>query len=200
MRVKSHWFKAERPKTPEEIAGAAAFIVWRIGQNALATMRKAGYELPPGAPYFAFVAEFLIFLVLAADRIAYARGDAAWRVAFTTALANRVGAILADNESELLGAADAAVIKRQFIDRVNAAAVAYADCAWHDDGPSYDFLRCLGHRVADGMEEAERTWAIAQVIDVQAPEAAATLARAMAGLLDATPRPRRKESHAATGE
>jgi hypothetical protein len=43
-----------------------------------------------------------VFLTLAADRIAHGRGDAAWRVEFTTALANRLGEFLADNEADLL--------------------------------------------------------------------------------------------------
>ena len=57
MRIKSHWFATERPKSPEEIAGAAAFIAWRIGQDALKTLRAAGYYLPAGPRYFAFVTE-----------------------------------------------------------------------------------------------------------------------------------------------
>lgn len=198
MRVKSQWFKAERPKTPEEIAGAAAFIVWRIAGNALKTMRSADFDIAPGAAYFAFLGEFLVFLTQGADRIAYRRGDEPWRLAFTTALANRVGEILAENEADLLGAAPADV-KRRFVDRVNAAG---ADCAgfdWGSDGPSYDFLRYLGHRVAEHMTERERTWAIPQVIDVQAPEAAATLIRGMDGLLGVAP-PRRRSAHVAAGE
>ncbi len=102
MRIKSHWFKPGTEKGATEIAGAAGFIVFRIAQNALKRMRGAGYELPPGAPYFAFLAEFLAFLTLCADRIAHARGDEAWRVEFTTAMANKVGGYLADNQADLL--------------------------------------------------------------------------------------------------
>ena len=50
------------------------------------------------------------------------------------------------------------------------------------------------------MAPEDRTWAISQVIEVQAPEAAETLVRAMAGLLDMTPRTRRRSAHAASGE
>ena len=106
MRVKSQWFKTEKPKTATEIAGAAAFIVFRVAQNSLKSMRNARFELPPGPAYFAFLAELLVFLTHCADRIAHRRGDEAWRTEFTTALANRVGAHLAENEAELLGATD----------------------------------------------------------------------------------------------
>jgi hypothetical protein len=200
MRVKSHWFRPETAKTPQEIASAAAFIVWRVAQNALKTMRAANYELPPGPRYFAFVTEFLAFLTLGADRLAHARGDEAWRVAFTTATANRVGEILAENESDLLGAATASDVKRRFIDQVNACAAECAEFDWTAEGPSYDFLRWLGHRVADVMDDRDRTWAISQVIEVEAPEAAETLHRAMAGLLDPTPRAQRRSARATSGE
>jgi hypothetical protein len=200
MRIKSRWFKAEAPKSPQEIASAAAFIIWRVAQNALKTMRAARFELPPGPQYFAFLSEFLTFLTLGADRLAHARGDDAWRVAFTTAVANRVGEILAENESGLLGGTAPAGVKRRFIDQVNACAEECAGLGWTAEGPGYDFLRWLGHRVAAVMDDHDRTWAIAQVIEVEAPEAAETLHRGMAGLLDATPRPRRRSARASAGE
>jgi len=188
MRVKSQWFKSETPKGAAEIAGAAAFIVFRIAQNSLKNMRQARFELPPGATYFAFLAEFLAFLTLVADRIAHGRGDERWRIEFTTALANRVGAFLADNESSLLGVDTPEEIKRRFVALVNARSADYSDCRWSDAGPDYAFLRCLGHRVAEVMERHEQTWAVTQVIDSEAPDATETLQRAMAGLLDDTPR------------
>ncbi len=191
MRVKSHWFKPGASKGATEIAGAAAFIVFRIAQNALKGMRNAGFELPPGERYFAFLAEFLVFLTLAADRIAHRRGDDAWRREFTTVLANRVGAILAENEAELLGVEDAGSIKRRFVALLNLRSPDYAECGFGDAGPDYAFLRCLGHRVAEVIEVHERTWAVPQVVDREAPEAAATLVRAMAGLTDPAPRPER---------
>jgi len=200
MRIKSRWFKAETPKTPQEIASAAAFIIWRVAQNSLKTMRAAKYELAPGPQYFAFLSEFLVFLTLGADRLAHARGDEAWRVAFTTAVANRVGEILAENESSLLAAAAPADIKQRYIDQVNACAVECAGLDWTPEGPAYDFLRWLGHRVAVVMDDHDRTWAISQVIEVEAPEAAETLHRGMAGLLDATPRSRTRSARASAGE
>lgn len=199
MRVKSQWFKAEKSKTATEIAGAAAFIVFRIARNSLASMRSARFELPPGPVYFAFLAELLAFLTHCADRIAHRRGDDAWRTEFTTVLANRVGAHLADNEAELLGAQAADEVKGRFVALVNRRADDYSDCAWTDDGPDYAFVRCLGHRVAEVMEQHEQTWAVSQVIDTEGPEAAATLQRAMAGLLDETPGRARRHA-AARGE
>ena len=197
MRIKSHWFKEGKPKSAEEIADAAAFIVWRIAQNSMKTMRAAHFDLPPGPRYFAFMAEFLTFLALGADRFAHRRGDEAWRVAFTTTLANRVGEILAENESSLLGAESAEVVKRRFIAIVNACAKESEPFEWTAEGPDYAFLCFLGHRVAAVMTDQDRTWAISQVIEVEAPEAAANLHRGMAGLLDQSPRQRERAARAA---
>lgn len=199
MRIKSQWFREDAQKGATEIASAAAFIVWRIGKNALENMRKAGYGLPPGPPYFAFLAEFLAFLVAAADRIAYAKRDAGWRVEFTTATANRVGETLAGNESDLLGA-DPAESKRRFIALVNRRAADYADYGWSEAGPEYGFIRGFGHFVSETLPEAgDRSWAISQVIEVEAPEGVEMLQKAMAGLLGEAPR-RARRAAGAMGE
>ncbi len=199
MRIKSQWFREDAPKSATEVAGAAAFIVWRVGKNALENMRKAGYGLPPGAPYFAFLAEFLAFLVAAADRIAYAKRDSGWRVEFTTATANRVGETLAGNEADLLGA-DPAESKRRFIALVNERAVDYADYGWSEAGPEYGFIRGFGHFVSETLPEAaDRSWAISQVIEVEAPEGVEMLQKAMAGLLGEAPR-RARRAAGAMGE
>jgi len=195
VRVKSQWFNAGTAKGATEVAGAAAFIAWRVARNALSRMRGARFELDAGEGYFDFLAEFAAFLVVGADRIAHRRRDAEWRVEFTTAMANRVGAILAENQADLLGAAPADEIKRGFVALVNVRAAECAGFAWDDAGPDYALLRYLGHRVADVMDDSERTWAVSQVIDVEAPEAAELVGRAMAGLLDDAPRePRRQRT------
>ena len=166
MRVKSQWFKSETPKSATEIAGAAAFIVFRIAQNSLKNMRHARFELPPGATYFAFLAEFLAFLTLVADRIAHGRGDerVAGRVHDGAGQSRRrvprrqrVRACWARTPPD--------EVKRRFVALVNARSADYSDCRWSDAGPDYAFLRCLGHRVAEVMERHEQTWAVSQVID-----------------------------------
>jgi hypothetical protein len=199
MRVKSHWFREGTPKSATEIAGACAFIVFRIAQNSLRNMRNARFELPAGARYFAFLSEVLVFLTLAADRIAHRRGNEPWRVEFTTALANRVGEFLADNEADLLRVDAPGECKRRFVALVNARSPDYAECGWSDDGPDYTFIRCLGHKVAAVMEAHEQTWAVSQMIDSEAPEAIELLTRAMTGLTDTSPR-RARATAAARGE
>ena len=126
MRVKSRWFKGEREKTPQEIAGALAFIVWRISDNALKNMRKADFDIAIGPQYFAFLSEFLIFLVQVADRIVYTRLSEEARYEFTSVLANRVADNFAENQAEWLGGA-LGEYKHNFIDRLNQRAGEYAE-------------------------------------------------------------------------
>lgn len=186
MRVKSKWFKSGREKTPQEIAGAVAFIIWRIGQNALKNTRKADFDVAVGVQYFAFLSEFLVFLVQVADRIAYGRLSAETRFAFTTALARRVAEILAENQSELLGG-EVSEHRGNFIARLNLRAGEYAECEYGSDGPSFSFLRYLAHCMLDIVDEKDKSWVIDQMMAVEAPEAVTLLEKAMQSLLEADP-------------
>ena len=200
MRIKSHWFKDEKPKSAGEVAGAVAFIVWRIAQNALKRMRVAQFDIDPGPQFFAFTSEFLAFLVAVADRIAYRRMPAEERVAFTTALATRVGEILEDNETDLLGPAGGQSYRSRFIALVNERAAEYADFSCGDDGPDFGFVRCLGDRLSDHMAEKDRTWVVPQVMESEAPDAADMVAKSMADLFETGPRPERKRRLRVSGD
>jgi hypothetical protein len=189
MRVKSHWFKSDQPKPPGQVASAAAFIVWRVAQNVLKRMRAARFDIDPGPQYFAFLREFLIFLVAIADRIAYARQDQGFRVEFTTALANRVGEILEDNENDLLGVEASSGSKRRFIALLNERSADYAAFGYGSDGPDFGFLCYLGNRVTEVMPEKDQAWTVSQVMEIGAPDAVATVQNAMRDLFAVGPRP-----------
>ena len=186
MRVKSKWFKSGREKTPQEIAGAVAFIIWRIAQNALKNTRKADFDVAVGVQYFAFLSEFLIFLVQVADRIAYGRLSAEIRVVFTTALAKRVAEILAENRNELLGD-EVSGHKGNFIERFNLRAGEYAEFEYGSDGPSFSFLRYLAYCMLDIVDERDKSWVIDQMMAIEAPEAVTMVEKAMQGLLEVDP-------------
>jgi hypothetical protein len=63
IRLKSQWFKTDTPKTPQQAAGAMAFIVWRVAHNTLAQMRSAQFDIDIGPMYFDFMREWLVFLI-----------------------------------------------------------------------------------------------------------------------------------------
>ncbi len=182
IRIKSQWFKEGREKTPQELAGAVAFISWRIAENALKNMRRVDFKVAVGAQYFAFLSEFLIFMVQVADRIAYVRFTAEVRQAFTSELANRIAETLADNQSELLGGA-MSEHKLSFIERLNQRAGEYAEFEYGSDGSSFSFMRYLAHCMLDVVGEQDKNWVIDQMMAVEAPQAVEMVEKAMRGLL-----------------
>lgn len=194
MRVKSHWFNSGRSKSPQEIGSAVAFIAWRASDNALKNMRRAGFDIAVGPQYFDFLAEFLIFMVQLADRIAYRQMSEEDRIAFTTAVANRAGETLADNQAEYLGA-DLRASKAAFIARLNERADDYAMFEYEKGGENFSFIRALGLSMQDVMDEKDRKWVTDQIMATEAPEAIATLEKAMTGLLELEPHQPRSRGH-----
>lgn len=195
MRVKNTWFKAGRSHTPEEVAASLAFIAWRVAQNMLKSMRKAGFDIDPGPQYFDFLAEAVAFSIQVVWRLVYPRYDDAGRLAFMTAIANRTGEELAENRARLLGDREAAEVKADFIDLVNRRTAEYAEFGHDAGGPDFGFLRFFATSVAELMPEKDRRWTWDQVIAIEGPEAAATLAKSVAGLFEETPRRPRRATH-----
>ncbi len=187
MRIKSHWFKGGREHTPEELAGAVSFVVWRIADNALKNTRKANFGVAVGPQYFAFLTEFLIFLVQVADRIAFRQQPQEARFAFTSALANRVAATYAENHSRLLDGSQQEC-KQQFIDLLNQRADGYADFDYGEEGPSFNFTRYLGYCMNQIMDERDSGWIIDQIISIEAPGAVEMVEKTLRDLLDTAPR------------
>ena len=194
LRLKSQWFKTDSPKTPQEAAGAMAFIVWRVAHNALTQMRGARFDIDIGPQYFAFLREWLVFLIQVVDRMAHERMVGEERAAFTTALVLRVADHLADNENRLLGVPPPGEETHQgrFIDLVNLLAAHYAEFGHGPDGPDFAFTRYLGHRIEALMPEKDRYWVVDQVMAIEAPDAVEMLQRSLQGVLSTEPRvPRR---------
>jgi hypothetical protein len=191
VRIKSKWYRKARPKTPEELAGAAGFIAWRVADHHVEQIELAGFELHAPEQRFAILAELLIFLVQAADRMVYERLDEEQRRRFVTAMALHVAGTLEDNQRDHLGPGD---YRQAFIDRFNAAAADYAELSWGDDGPGYRFKRYLGERVlAIVGSQAANKWVIDQVMEIEAPAAIEKFAKSLEDLL-ATPEPPAEEA------
>lgn len=188
MRVKSRWFRGEREKTPQEIAGALAFIIWRISENALKNLRKADFDIAIGNQYFAFLTEFLIFLVQVADRIVYQQLSAEARLAFTTALATRVAEIQAENQCEWLGN-PVSEYKRIFIARLNQRAGEYAEFEYKGVDASFSFIRYLAACMLDVVDDKDKSWVIDQIMAIEVPEAVETLEKAMRNLFESEQEP-----------
>ncbi|OIR14513.1 hypothetical protein GALL_43140 [mine drainage metagenome] len=190
MRIKSSWFKEGRKRTPQEVSDALAFVVSRIADNALKNTRKAKFEIEVGVQYFDFLAEFLLFLIISADRIAYRELTEEDRLVFTSNLANRVAETYAENRSRLL-VEDLKECKRRFIDLLNQRAGEYAEFGYDENGPAYTFYRYLAYCIGEIMTDADSGWIIDQIISFEAPEAIQMVEKTLRGLYEAEP----KKSH-----
>lgn len=193
MRIKSHWFKPGREKTPQDIAGTLSFVIWRIADNALKNTRNARFEIAIGAQYFAFLTEFMVFLIQVADRIAYRLLSAEDRVTFTGTLANRVAETLAENQSRLMGDTLAAH-KQRFIDHLNQRSGEYADFDYNDDGPEFAFTRYLAFCMREVMDEKDVEWVIDQMMSIEAPNAVDMVEKTMRDVLEIEPRQKRQRA------
>lgn len=194
MRIKSSWFKEGRERSPQEISDALAFVVWRIADNALKNTRKADFEIEVGPQYLDFLAEFLFFLILVADRVAYHQLSGEDRLTFTGNLANRVAETYAENRSRLLGD-ELKECKQRFIDLLNQRAGEYADFGYDENGPDYGFYRYLAFCIGEIMTEADSPWIIDQMISYEAPDAVKMVEKTLRGLYETEPkRPRRRAS------
>lgn len=223
MRIKSRWFAggegARAPNSPTKTAAeqgsAMAFIVWRVAVQMLKRMRAAGFDIDAGPPYFAFVREALVFLVVVADRIAFARMTREEREPFVVALVRHVARHLDDNAAELLGPPPAGEPSHgeRFIDLFNELAQHYAEfgaaprrtpeaAAGKDPGfePDFAFVRYLGARLEPALPEHDRRWVLDQVMAVEAPEALAIVQRSMRDLFDPLPPKRSGRRGPMTGE
>ncbi|HET7524322.1 MAG TPA: hypothetical protein VFK10_00115 [Burkholderiaceae bacterium] len=199
MRVKSHWFRSEAPKSAEQQASAVAFIVWRTAHNMLQRMRKAGFEIDPGAAYFEFQREAMAFLIAVADRIVHARLDDGARAAFIQALVHHGARTLQDNAADLLGPrADGLSHGDAFIDLVNELNGHYAEFGADPTAspdvftPDFRFVRYFASRIADTLPQPDQRWALDQVIDAEAPEAVQIMQSALDNLLSSRPRSTRR--------
>ncbi|WP_372529278.1 hypothetical protein, partial [Piscinibacter sp.] len=74
----------------------------------------------------------------------------------------------------------------------------YAYFGYGADGPDFAFTRYLGSRVSALMLRKDKTWALDQIMAIEAPEAVATLQSAMQGVFSTEPRPARR--HGVSGD
>jgi hypothetical protein len=200
LRLKTFWFKDERPREPGQVATATAAVVWRSANHRIQNLRRARFRVEAGADYANVLVELLCLAVVIADR-AVARlvaDDGAWRQAFTPALAVRAGELLEDSLNDLIGPDPDAARgwRRRFVDRFNLRNAEYAQYDDGPEGPSFGLLRHFGEVLTEAMaDDDDRRWATDQAMTVEGPELADVLEKTMRELLGHAPKPaRRRES------
>lgn len=159
-----------------------ATLAWKLAIESIKRMRTADYDIDIGRPYFDFVCEFMIFMAMAADRIAYAKLDGDKRAEFTAALGKRMAEIVEDNNGMLLGTAQPGECLRHFIDLFNRRGADYAEFDYGADGPDFGFKRYFAACLREGLPEKDRLWVVDQVMDIEVPDALKALDKTLAGL------------------
>lgn len=181
VRIRSR-FHTEGQRSSTTLASVVAVLAWKLAIESINRMRKAGYDIDIGRPYFDFVCEFMVFLAMAADRVVYMKVDAERRVEFTAALGKRLAEIVEDNSEMLLGEARPGECQRHFVDLFNRRGADYAEFGYGSGGPDFGFTRYFAACLREGLPEKDRLWAVDQVMDIEVPDALNALNKTLAGL------------------
>lgn len=181
IRIKSK-FHATGQRSSRTLASVVAVLAWKLAIESIKRMRKADYDIDAGRPYFDFVCEFLAFLAVCADRIAYRELDEAQRIEFTTALAQNLARFVEENNIMLLGAAQPGESQRHFVDLFNRRAADYAEFDYGEQGPDFGFKRYFAACLREILPAKDQLWVIDQAMDIEAPEALRALEKTLHGL------------------
>ena len=180
MRVKSRWNKKDKTHSVEDIAGALAFIIWRIATNGVLSMENAGFQTETQVQRLNIIAEFLAFAIHVADRMTIERFDEEQRVRFMTELAQKSAKHMEDNKRDIIGPGE---YRQAFIDLLNQRMSDYAEFGYsEDEGPSFGMKRFFGDQVIPCFKGDDQKWASSQVMDIEAPEILIHLKRATPNL------------------
>ncbi len=183
LRIKSRWNK-EGDHSLDEIAGALAFISWRLAQNKAINLHGENFIYENDRQRMDVIIEYLIFMLQIIDRLARQELELSDedREQLVIAVAKKQAEIIQDNSLDLFGPGDYVA---PFFALVNQRAGEYAEFRYTDDGPSYPFLRHLGYEIQQIMGESqENRWVIDQVMDKDGPELDRKIVPAMRDLFE----------------
>lgn len=166
LRLKTR-FSTKGPKTLEQRATVISSNIWRIAQHAARHMEVEGLKLGGDRQVAQVIVEFIAFQVQIADRIVYGQLAEDDRRTLINALGRQLARNVQENLAEFIGPGEYA---ESFVGTLNARFAEYADCAYTEKGPSYNFVRILGEKVAEAMAATETKWVLEHVMEIEAPE------------------------------
>lgn len=182
LRIKSHWHDEDAERSLEEIAGALAFISWRIAKDRAINLHGQDYVYDTDEQRFAVIIEYLIFQLQIIDRLAVTdlQLDHGERRQLVTTVARHLAGHLHDNSVDIFGPGD---YVGPFISKLNDRSGEYAAFNYTEDGPSYPMMRHLGYEIQRIMGESqENRWVIDQVMDRDGIEIDREVRRSLANL------------------
>ena len=180
MRIKSQWPEKGREKTIKDHAGALAFIAWRIAKNMVVSMEEEGFNMGSVIQRLTMMEEVVIYLTHISDRLIYDSFDHADRHEFITEMVKALARTLQSSGEEVAGSDD---YKKPFIEKLNQEMAIYSGYDFVEKTPSLSMLRYLGDNIVTALQPEDQRWYQDQIIEIEAPDALATLTRGMKDLL-----------------
>jgi hypothetical protein len=200
IRIRTGFHTAGKARSMPELASVVAAMAWKLAVDSIKRMRAADYDIDVGRVYFDFVCETMVFLAVAADRIAYRDLGDEERVEFTTALVLRAAEIVEDNRGMLMAEVPSGQCRQHFLDLFNRRGDDYAECGFDENGPDFGFRRVFAAGMQEILPEKDRLWAIDQVMDIESPEAIKALTKTLGGLFHPETQKTRRSRDGAAGE
>ena len=182
LRIKSHWHDEDAKRSLEEIAGALAFIAWRVAKDRAINLHGQDYVYETDEQRFAVIIEYLVYQLQIIDRLAamdlQLDDDDRRQLVVTTA--KHLAGHLHDNSVDIFGPGDYVA---PFIEKLNQRSSEYAEFNYTADGPSYPLMRHLGYEIQQIMGESqENRWVIDQVMDRDGVEIDREMRRSISNL------------------
>jgi len=181
LRLKSHWHNDDAERSLEEVAGAMAFIAWRIAKDKAINLHSERFSYESDEQRMAVIREYLFFQVQIADRMVHEMLNDEERRSLIINLALKLAEHMQENSEDLFGPGN---YGKPFIDLLNQRSQDYSPLSFDADGPSYPFLRHLGYEIQGVMgDRDENRWVIDQVMDKDGWEAYKQFSRSVRDLM-----------------
>ena len=182
MRIRSRWNDRKKQRSLEEIAGALAFIEWRIAGKALLNLENEGFQTDTQLQRLDVLQELAAFLIHVTDRLVHGDMDDEQRQRLVVALALKVADTYHDNRVDFEGRGKD--FRQPFIDFLNRRMADYAEFRFDDGAPGYALKRYLGECVTESMGPKDRKWISDQVMEIEIPAMLKTLNKGLKDLID----------------
>ena len=184
LRIKSHWHDDGSERSVEEIAGAIAYIIWRIAKDKAINLHGEDFVYADDRQRMDVILEYVIFQLNITDRLARIRlgMEDEQRKELIYATTKKLAAHVHGNSLDRFGEGDHI---GPFVSRLNERGEEYSELNYTEEGPSYPFLRHFGYNIQLIMgDEGENRWVIDQVMDKDGPDVVKQLTRAIDNLFE----------------
>jgi len=167
VRIRSRWNDKKKKRSLEEVAGALAFIEWRIAGKLLLNLENEGFQTDTQMQRLDVIQESSAFLIHITDRLVHESMSDEERQRFIVALALKMADTYHENRVDAVGRGED--YRQPFIDVLNARMAEYAEFRFEDGVPGYAFKRYLGDCVTRMMGPKDSKWISEQVMEIEVP-------------------------------